>query len=595
MWTCSNILRRVGGVLVGLAWAGATALALAVGAANPAPLAPEPGELAYATPGQQWWLRQGQWQASAQPWHTVQGSTWKLWVYWYLRDQKINPPDYSCTGADPEEVFCCTAGQSVDMDSALAQSCGLYFSPQRLGITPQAWQRYWRRQPVPHWLTQWSALRPDTVVPVQDVLALLQQQPEALRQQTQVALSTVTLNGRAEDAFPLFGSTLRLKTWTWDHPRRAHEKIGGVLGWLSDGQPVWAAAYGPSSQLFARWGQPLQARWQRSQVQAMGQSCVDTQLFARYPIARVVALDADPNPSNAKPLPLQPGVLRGRYLVHFTRHTQAQVHSQGEVSLLRTPAGWQLWAHLPLEEYIARVVEREASSTPEAAARALAIVARTYLLQNAEHAGGCYRLRDSSSTQRVLPQPARAASLAVAWWSHGLVLSQDQVHFHLNQSGPGRLAWTQAQARAALGWSVAQILREVYPNSQLVSLFRPVSRACVPWPAWQAWLLAQQKTWRRQLQSEPGFEMPQAWQLCRSDGAHPSSNTATGRIDLPPQNAENLSLSLAHEWLHLAFKAHPQGQNEMFIENWARRLVQTSFSSPGPVPSSSARDSAHAH
>ena len=45
---------------------------------------------------------------------TPLGSVWKLFVYSYLVSRHINTPDYTCHGNDAEEVYCCTAGQSID-------------------------------------------------------------------------------------------------------------------------------------------------------------------------------------------------------------------------------------------------------------------------------------------------------------------------------------------------------------------------------------------------------------------------------------------------------------------------------------------------
>ena len=47
------------------------------------------------------------------------GSVWKLFVYLYAVETQTPLPDYRCTGRDPEEVYCCDAGQPVSRDAAL--------------------------------------------------------------------------------------------------------------------------------------------------------------------------------------------------------------------------------------------------------------------------------------------------------------------------------------------------------------------------------------------------------------------------------------------------------------------------------------------
>ena len=102
------------------------------------------------------WLRDGQsqlWQfnaggaadglvpQSARPLpatlETPLGSVWKLFVYGYLVDRNIATPDYTCSGGDPEEVYCCMTGGHIDREHALVQSCGRFFEPARLQLDPE--------------------------------------------------------------------------------------------------------------------------------------------------------------------------------------------------------------------------------------------------------------------------------------------------------------------------------------------------------------------------------------------------------------------------------------------------------------------------
>ena len=116
---------------------------------------------------------------------TPLGSTWKLFVYAYAVDKQLPDTPYQCTGGNPEEKYCCDKGGSIRRDKALLQSCGLYFQPQRLGITEQDWRYYWYLQRAPLWLTELNNVREDTVLPVRDVLWALQQVPSAPKQQAE--------------------------------------------------------------------------------------------------------------------------------------------------------------------------------------------------------------------------------------------------------------------------------------------------------------------------------------------------------------------------------------------------------------------------
>lgn len=119
----SRLLAR--GVLTGLLWAaGACALGGQAGHAVAAPVGQPIPPLKYAA-------LQGDdaklWQFSADPaggvpqatalprdTETPLGSVWKLFVYSYLVSRRLSTPDYTCHGNDPEEVYCCTAGNSID-------------------------------------------------------------------------------------------------------------------------------------------------------------------------------------------------------------------------------------------------------------------------------------------------------------------------------------------------------------------------------------------------------------------------------------------------------------------------------------------------
>ncbi len=61
---------------------------------------------------------------------------------------------------------------------------------------------------------------------------------------------------------------------------------------------------------------------------------------------------------------VKPGVLNGRYRVTFTNGNHITFVSHGETTLLSEKGKLKLQSHLDREEYVARVLDREAKSTP---------------------------------------------------------------------------------------------------------------------------------------------------------------------------------------------------------------------------------------
>ncbi|HWV04320.1 DUF2300 domain-containing protein, partial [Ralstonia sp.] len=219
----SRLLAR--GVLTSLFWAGGTcALAGQAGHAIAAPVGQPLSQLRYAAlQGDEAKLWQfsadpagGMPQAAALPRaaETPLGSVWKLFVYSYLVSRRINTPDYTCHGNDAEEVYCCTAGNSIDRERALIQSCGRYFEPARLGLDRADWRRFWQQAGSPAWLRDLRAMQPTHRVPVADLLTALHSVPADGRETAAQTLVSVLTVGRGEGTVSDFGGLLRAKTWT---------------------------------------------------------------------------------------------------------------------------------------------------------------------------------------------------------------------------------------------------------------------------------------------------------------------------------------------------------------------------------------------
>lgn len=493
-------------------------------------------------------------------WQTPLGSLWKLFVYVWLRDQaKVEAP-YVCRGGDPEEVYCCDPGQSIERDAALLKSCGRYFEPARLGIDADQWQRYWQTHQAPEWLSDLGRLQPGREVPVSELLASLATLPQ--QSAAREVLSAAMLKGGDGEWAARLGSRLRVKTWSWHRAGQPQARIGGFAGWRSDGVPVWAQGEGTSVQVIERH-HPAIAQGLASTWPAEGGPCVDVHLFARYPLAEV---------RDAAGRIATPGVLQGAYQVRFQRGTQSALQSSGEVLLDSVDGQPRLMARVSREDYVARVLEREAAGEPVEAARALAIVIRSYLQQQAQTEDRCLRIDDSSATQRVAARPPSAAARAATAFSADWVLAGSPVFFHLDQAGENRLSWQDAMQRARTGQRFDAILRSAFPRADLATWAHPATQ-CETLADAERWLQAQLPRWRPRMASVPGYEEPAQWQVCRLLSGKPFTDRARARLHVRPLRSQQDRLALTHEYLHLAFAAHPDGLDEAFVETWARRLI----------------------
>lgn len=488
------------------------------------------------------------------------GSLWKLFVYVYLVDTKQPDNGYQCRGQDKEEVYCCNPGERIDRDQALVKSCGLYFEQQNLQLDQGDWSRYWQARKVPSWISERQRLAPGTRVSVQQLLTQLAQLPA--QADARKVLLDVVLAGDGSTVSAL-GSRLRVKTWSWLADNDPQARQGGFAGWLADGTPVWAGGSGTSVMVLKRHaealGQVLPAAWPSE-----AGSCVEVRLFARYPLRQLRREGSD--------AAMEPGVLNGRYEVEFANGNRLPIESRGELFLEKSSEGLQLTAHLDREDYVARVLDREASAQPAEAAKALAITARTYLLQSAGRRGECLRIDDSSASQRVAPRPASQGARDIAAWTADLVLAGSPVTYHTSQPGTDRLAWTQAVEQAGNGLRYDAILARAFPRATLSRWDKPVA-ACQPLAAAEQWLRKQRRDWRPRLDMEPGYEEIQQFTVCQLAAGRPYVDRERQRIFVRGFFSLQDRLDLTHEYLHLAFVAHPNGQDEAYVEGLARTLL----------------------
>lgn len=493
-------------------------------------------------------------------------SLWKLFVYVYASDSKVAMPDYRCGGRDPEEVYCCDAGQSIGHDAALAQSCGLFFSPKRLMITAAPWRKYWtgRLGSAPAgdfaWLADPAQLTPGRTVKLDSLLRALDSIPAASRQDAEAALLRVVLDGRGAGTARWFGSQLRVKTYSW---HQASGRIGGAAGWLADGTPIWFGGAGGSSNVFEQWAPRLAASLPPVGAADDG-GCVVVDYFQRYPIRAV----------RGERGIAAPGPLNGRYHVRFENGQNLALRSSGELMLVQNKGGRpQLRGRFGVNEYVARVLDREANAGEPEAAKALAIAARTYLQQNAVTVAGCQQIADSSATQRVSPSPATPAALAIARWTDQLIVDGVTVRYHSTTPSEGTMAWSEAVQQAKKGKHYDELLAAAYPGGAL-STFGNTGARCQRLAQNEDWLARSMPRWRRVLQREAGYEAPsQAPLVCALQSGAPYSEQSRNRIYMRPLATREDRITLAHEYLHLGLRNHPRGQDEDYVEQLARRLV----------------------
>ncbi|POA39971.1 DUF2300 domain-containing protein [Pseudomonas sp. GW456-12-1-14-TSB6] len=486
---------------------------------------------------------------------TPLGSLWKVFVYAWLVDTGAREPAYACRGQSKEEVYCCTAGGKIERDQALVKSCGLYFEPARLGISSADWRTYWQARGGPSWLLELPSLKPETRVSVAELLGFLARLPA--QEQMRRVLLDVVLNAADGNVAGELGGRLRVKTWSWLGDQDPQSRQGGFAGWTADGSPIWAGGRGTSQMVLRHYGAALATVLPASWPAEAGR-CVEVGLFSRYPVSRVLSGDRG----------MSSGPLQGDYRVEFANGNALDIHSDGELFLLND----KLVARLDREEYVARVLEREAKPEPAEAAKALAVAIRTYLLQNATRNGECLSIDDSSTRQRVAPRPASAESRNIAAWTADLVLAGSTVTYHSDQPGPDKLAWQQAVEQAKAGQRYDAILLHAYPRASLSRWDNPVA-SCEALPAAQDWLQKQRRGWRPRLESETGYNEVSTFAVCKLAFGRPFVDRERQRIYVRGVLSLQDRLDLTHEYLHLAFEAHPNGQDETYIEGLARHLL----------------------
>ncbi|MDW5415719.1 DUF2300 domain-containing protein [Iodobacter sp. CM08] len=117
--------------------------------------------------------------------------------------------------------------------------------------------------------------------------------------------------------------------------------------------------------------------------------------------------------------------------------------------------------------------------------------------------------------------------------------------------------------------------------AQLPTLLLLISSAlarepvCLPRPDIQQKLATLAKGWHGRLSHEEGYAPPTAFTVCQLHSGLPYADHQLQRIYIRNLAGVNDEITLAHEYLHLAFSHHPRGRNETFIETMALSLVES--------------------
>ena len=528
-----------------------------------------------------WWLAsQGTQQqsltwlagdANTAPKKVPLGSLWKLFIYNYSVDIGLPEQTYQCHAGKNAAVgdeYCCSQDESISRDVALARSCGVYFEPKRLNIDAKSWQQYWQKQvPSVLWLNDLNNIKPQTQTSVQEILTVMQNLPAKSVAQTRQALLGRLLQPQWSGLLPDLGAAYRFKTFTWQHPQFAGAYFGGGAGWMADGTVFWLGGTGSSKDVMIRAAPKLAASLpiKEHSQQKFDEACVVVHYFKRYPIAKVTLLGQPKTLVNH-------GVLRGQYAVQFINGNALQLASNGELTLQGDKSKPQIWGKLGLQEYVARVIDREADASKTQAAKALSIAARSYVFQNARFHQGCWQIDDDSRTQRVSPNPASAAAKTVAAVTEDLVLTGSPIYYHQNKSAPNTLNWQLAVQHSELGDDYLAILHEAYPNAS----WRLNSQAqqCQRLPQAELYMQQNMAEVQRRASQIAGFEPIKDLKICQLDYGNPYADQQTMSMFVRGWQSENDRITLWHEYLHLALRYHPNGGNEALIEQMARELAQ---------------------
>lgn len=98
---------------------------------------------------------------------------------------------------------------------------------------------------------------------------------------------------------------------------------------------------------------------------------------------------------------------------------------------------------------------------------------------------------------------------------------------------------------------------------------------CTPLPGAQTWLDRHIALWDPVLSQERGYQRPDRVTVCVLEGSLPFADNRTNRVYVRGLDSTNDQITLAHEYVHIAFQHFPSGHDERYVERTARRLIAT--------------------
>lgn len=493
------------------------------------------------------------------------GSLWKIFAYSYLVENAQTTP-YHCMGHDQNGRYCSlTKGHgTVDLNTALIHSCELAFQHYQSLIPSPAWRAYWQKvtgNAAPPWILDGATFGASLRVKPAQVLNLLAniRLHAASWPALDAALTQIAFTGTAKSLTSYGPNTnLKIKTFTMGNSTGGY--FGGIAGWVDESTLFWLAGSDKSGRVAKAWFPTVTRLVESGKMMDESPVKICTQFLERYPLSTVK--DGAGNS-------VKPGPLVGRFVAKTARGTTVEFESRGDLVLEMKAKRPRLTGCFALEEYIARVVEREGSTLPFEAKKALAIAARTYALRHGKKLGpGHLGLPDSTDYQRVGLTKPDEKNRRAAHETAGLIVDAD-VFYHQDHGNANTMSLKEASRQALAGVGFRQIVQIAYgkkaePFSRLKDL------PCREIKAAGDWLKHNLELWQPRL-ALVGADKNTPFKICSLDG--PKALYFDRRIYLQGFDTTEDQITLVHEWLHAALEHTPHGRNEEKIESLAKSLV----------------------
>lgn len=529
------------------------------------------------------------------------GSLWKVFLFTYLSARDVVLAPYHCTGQAGGRYCSLMRGHGgVDLNAALMQSCELAFQEFKEAIQAGEWTDFWRKllgaEAVPVWLANLDAFGARTEAPPETVLRLFAH----IREQSsawpalKAALALVPWEGTAKalrHQDP--NGELVVKTFTMGKvsadpsrvgyasqggapsadlnpadngdvdPSRDGGYEGGMAGWLDPDTLFWLWGEDKGARIAKAWFGEVRDKFTGDDPGAasadLPQVCTD--FLSRYSITVVRATDSSP---------AKLGPLYGEYIASLKHGTTVRFSSRGNIILKKRGGRFALSGCFTLDDYIARVIQREGGTLPIEARKALAIVARTYLLHQAVKLDdGHLFLADSTRWQRVSIADPSNENRHIAAQTTSLVLNRE-VFFHETKTGEKTFSLSLSSRQAGQGLKYDEILAGAFPSLAIIPLWSLKKTSCDELTQASEWLRYNLNAWQKEL-IPLGADLMASTTVCRNS-AH-RAFYFDKRIYMAGFSDTEDQITLVHEWLHAAFAETPLGDDEGRIEGLAKRLV----------------------